>query len=243
MTPTDSNSARKGCLYLIPSPLGEGDVTEVIPQGALSVIQRVKTYVVEEERTVRRYLSQAGLRGRIQDLDLHVLNEHTQPKDIEEMESLFDGGNDVGLISEAGLPAVADPGALLVDLCHRKGIRVVPLCGPSSLMMALMASGLNGQRFTFKGYLPQKKEERRKAIQALEKRSSQESETQIFIETPYRNDSLLEDILQTCRPQTRVCIARGITTPDEMIQTKTVGQWRRDTPVIGKIPCVFLLLG
>ncbi len=149
---------------------------------------------------------------------------------------------DVGLISEAGLPAVADPGAQLVALCHRHGIQVVPMVGPSSLMLALMGSGLNGQSFAFRGYLPVKPDQRRKTIKEIERQSAQLGQTEIFIETPYRNDSLMEDLLATLQPETLLCYAAQLTQPDETIATKTVRQWRSSPPVIGKRPCVFLLL-
>ena len=232
----------KGRLYLIPAPLGDNDPAEVIPAPVLERLQTLEVFVVEEVRTARRYLSRAGLKGHIDALDFHLLNEHTPPQEVEALAALFDGGRDVGLITEAGLPAVADPGSALVALCHRHGIRVVPLVGPSSLMMALMGSGLNGQSFAFQGYLPAKTEERRNAIKAIEKVSASRRQTQIFIETPYRNDALMEDLLRCCAPQTRVCIACNITMPDEMILTRSVAQWRQNPITLGKRPCVFLIL-
>ena len=231
-----------GKLYLIPSPLGDTAPADVIPAPVLDRIRQIRTYVVEETRTARRYLSAAGWKGHVGELEFHELNEHTDPASVEGLLALFADGNDVGLISEAGLPAVADPGALLVALCHRHDIEVIPYVGPSSLMLALMASGLNGQCFAFCGYIPAKPEERRKAIKALEKRSSTEKQTQILIETPYRNDALLGDLLAVCEARTRLCIAADITLPDAFIKTRTVGQWRQDKPLIGKRPCVFLLL-
>ena len=232
----------KGKLYLIPSPLGDYDPDVVIPAPTLDLLQRIGCYVVEEVRTARRYLSRAGLKGHIQELEFHELNEHTSAADVERLVALFEDGRDVGLISEAGLPAVADPGAALVALCHRHGIEVVPQVGPSSLMMALMASGLNGQSFTFCGYLPAKTEERRSAIKSIEKISQSKRQTQIFIETPYRNDAMFSDLLQSCRPSTSICIAADITMPDEFIRTKTVAEWKKENPIIGKRPCVFLML-
>ena len=231
----------KGKLYLIPSPLGDYAPAEVIPEGTLGVLQSLTTFVVEETRTARRYLSAAGLKGHIADLEFHELNEHTAPAAVEALLPLFDKG-DVGLISEAGLPAVADPGAALVALCHRNGITVVPLAGPSSLMLALMASGLDGQSFAFRGYLPAKTDERRAAIRRCEKDSSALHQTQIFIETPYRNDSLLGDLLEQLSPATRLCIAANITLPDAFIRTQSVAAWRKNKPEIGKKPCVFLIL-
>ena len=233
----------KGRLVLIPSPLGDNEPAEVIPAGVLSMLPSITTYVVEAVRTARRYLSAAGLKGHVQDLEFHELNEHTTPEEVEALMKLFEDGRDVGLITEAGLPAVADPGAQLVRLCHRHGVEVVPMSGPSSLMLALMASGLNGQSFAFLGYLPAKTEERRQALRSIEKHSSTARQTKIFIETPYRNDSLLADILSVCRADTEVCIAANITMPDAFIRTKTAGEWKKSVPTIGKRPCVFLILG
>lgn len=236
----------KGKLYLIPSPLGEYDPSEVIPVPVLERLKSIRKYVVEEARTVRRYLSAAGLKGHVGELELRELNEHTKPAEVESLLSMFsepDGTPaDVGLISEAGLPAVADPGAQLVALCHIHGIQVVPMVGPSSLMLALMGSGLNGQSFAFCGYLPAKTDERRKAIREIEKRSSQLDQTEIFIETPYRNDSMMTDLLATLQPKTRLCVAADITLPDETIMTRTVKEWQKTGVSIGKRPCVFLLL-
>ena len=232
----------RGRLYLIPSPLGENDPAEVIPAPVLKSLEGFRTFVVEEVRTVRRYLSRAGLKGKIGDLEFHELNEHTDAATVESYLRLFDDGNDVALISEAGLPAVADPGAQLVALAHRHGIEVIPAVGPSSLMLALMASGLNGQSFAFVGYIPAKTEERRSRLKLLEKLSGQHRQTQILIETPYRNDSLLGDILSVCSGSTRVCIAANITMPDAYIRTRMVSEWKKENIVIGKRPCVFLIL-
>lgn len=232
----------KGRLFLIPSPLGDNDPAEVIPAPVLKSLEGFRTFVVEEIRTARRYLSRAGLKGRISELEFHELNEHTDQATIEGYLQLFDNGNDVALISEAGLPAVADPGAQLVALAHRHGIEVVPAVGPSSLMMALMASGLNGQSFAFCGYIPAKTEDRRSRLRTLEKVSGQLRQTQIIIETPYRNDSLFADILSVCGASTKVCIAANITMPDAYIKTKKVSEWKKEAFTIGKRPCVFLIL-
>ena len=232
----------KGKLYLIPSPLGDNDPAEVIPGPTLELLKRISTYVVEEARTVRRYLSRAGLKGHIEELRMVELNEHSTSEEAEAMLSLFDDGCDVGLISEAGLPAVADPGAALVELCHRKGIEVVPQVGPSSLMLALMGSGLNGQSFAFRGYLPAKTDERRTAIREVEKLSGRLHQTQIFIETPYRNDSLFADLLQCLNPSTRLCIAADLTLESQTILSKSVGEWKKSGFTVGKRPCVFLIL-
>ena len=235
------NLKNPGRLYLIPTPLGENDPAEVLPQQVLDRACSLRCFVVAELRTARRCLSRFGLRGHIEELDFHVLNEHTSPAEVEAMLPLFEG-QDVGLMSEAGLPAVADPGAALVALCHRHGIGVVPLVGPSSLMLALMASGLNGQSFAFRGYIPAKTDERRAAIKELEKQSRALNQSQILIETPYRNDALLADLLQGLSPTTRVCVAADMTLPDESVISKTVAEWRKNPFMIGKRPCVFIIL-
>ena len=231
----------KGRLFLIPTPLGDYPPEQVLPAAVTELLPKIDLYFVEELRTARRFLSAAGLRGHIEELELHELNEHTGREQIEEYARLL-GERDAALISEAGLPAVADPGALLVELAHRRGVEVLPQVGPSSLMMALMSSGMNGQCFAFTGYLPVKKEERRAAIADLEKTSARLRQSQIIIETPYRNDSLLEDLLAVCRPSTRVCVAADITLPTQLIRTRTVGEWRRNPLVIGKRPCVFVVM-
>ena len=229
----------KGKLYLIPSPLGDGAPSEVLPAPVLEFLPSLTCFVVEEVRTARRFLSSAGLKGHIHDLDFHLLNDHTTDKEVQELVKLFNDGRNVGLISEAGLPAVADPGARLVALCHRHGIEVVPFVGPSSLMMALMSSGLDGQSFAFVGYIPAKTEERKQALKALEKRSRGQS--QIMIETPYRNDSLFQDMLSVFSGETRLCIAANITCPDQFIRTLTVTEWKKQKDFsIGKRPCVFI---
>ena len=247
---------RKGLLYLIPSPIGDVAPAEVIPQSVLELLPRINHFVVEELRTVRRYLSNAGLKGKIDSLNFYLLNEHTPKEQVEKYLQILLCGEDVGLISEAGLPAVADPGAYLVELAQRADIEVVPLVGPSSLMMALMASGLNGQCFAFNGYLPVKEPERTKEIKELERLSAKREQSQIFIETPYRNERLLADFLQHCAPSTRLTVAADISMPTQFIKTKSIEEWRRVVAkgaagaadaakggfVIGKRPCVFILL-
>lgn len=231
-----------GKLYLIPTPLGDGAPENVLPAPLFTLLPTLHRFVVEETRTARRFLSAAGLKGHIAELEFHELNEHTAPAEVEKYLHLFEDGTSVGLLSEAGLPAVADPGALLVALCHRHGIEVVPLVGPSSLMMALMASGLNGQSFAFVGYIPAKTEERRTALKALEKRSAAARQTQILIETPYRNDSLFADMLQCLNGNTRLCVAANLTCEDQFIRTRTIAQWKASPVTIGKRPCVFVML-
>jgi 16S rRNA (cytidine1402-2'-O)-methyltransferase len=231
----------KGKLYLIPTPLGDNDPLEVIPLRVLEMVPSIKHFFVEELRSGRRFLSKAGHKGQIDTLSLYELNEHTTAASIEGYLTVLLQGNDAALISEAGIPAVADPGALLVELAHRNGIRVIPMSGPSSLILALAASGMNGQNFAFNGYLPVKPEERRAKIRKLEQISRTTGQSQLFIETPYRNNSLLADILQTCQPETRLCLAAEITLPDSFIVTRSVAEWRREKPDLNKKPCVFIL--
>lgn len=231
----------KGRLYLVPSPLG-GEAGEVIPNYVFEQIGGITHFAVEEVRTARRYLSSIGFKGRIDSLTFYEINEHTKWEEAQRVISLLLSGLDVALISEAGLPAVADPGANLVALAHENDIDVIPFVGPSSLMMALMSSGMNGQSFTFNGYLPVKPQERRLRIKELERRSKGGAISQIFIETPYRNDSLFSDILQVCEPTTKVCIAADITLPTSYIKTKSVAKWQKTGMKIGKRPCVFIIL-
>lgn len=231
-------------LYLIPTPLGDHAPASVLPAPVLEQILGLRRFFVEELRTARRFLSAAGLKGHIEELELFELNEHTTREQIEAYGALL-GEQDAGLISEAGLPAVADPGALLVELAHRRGVTVVPLVGPSSLMLALMASGLNGQCFAFTGYLPVKTPARREAIVQLERTSARLGQSQIVIETPYRNDALLADLCTACRPATRLCVAAELTCPGEFIRTQTIADWSKALKAgfaIGKRPCVFILL-
>lgn len=231
----------KGVLYLLPAPLGEGPLTAVIPQGTLDILLSLNIFAVEELRSARRYLSAAGFKGRVDTLELFLLNEHSSSQEVEQILTPLLSGKSVGLISEAGLPAVADPGANLVALAHKNGIRVAPLVGPSSLMLALMASGKNGQNFAFVGYLPIKNIERQAKIRELEKIALQKGQSQIIIETPYRNDALLADFLQTCSKTTQLTIAAELTTSSQYVVTKSIAEWGRERPVLNKKPCVFIL--
>lgn len=231
----------KGTLYLIPAPLGDTAIGDVIPEGTIDILCKLKIFVVEELRTARRYLSKAGLKGNIDSLELYLLNEHSQDREIESYISILLSGESMGMVSEAGLPAVADPGAKLVALAHKNGVEVVPLVGPSSLMLALMASGKNGQSFAFVGYLPIKGPERQAKIKELERITQRTGQSQIIIETPYRNDALLADFLQTCSDNTLLTIASNITTPDSFIKTKSIAEWKKKRPVLNKKPTVFIL--
>jgi 16S rRNA (cytidine1402-2'-O)-methyltransferase len=232
-----------GKLYLLPAPIGDGAVDGVMPQGTLAVLRRLRYFVVEELRTARRYLSKAQIAAPVDELTFFTLNEHTAPEAVAPFLQPALEGHDVGLLSEAGVPAVADPGAGLVRLAHAKKIEVVPLVGPSSLLLALMASGLNGQSFAFAGYLPVKSHERQQRIKHLERLSASGKQTQLFIETPYRNSALFDDLLKTAAPATLVCVAANLTQPDAFIRTASVAEWKRAAPPdIHKKPCIFLLL-
>ncbi|MGE5493362.1 MAG: SAM-dependent methyltransferase [Actinomycetota bacterium] len=232
-----------GTLYLIPVPLGPGAPDAVLPPPVLEFIRPLAHFVVENAKSARAFLKAVGTTLPLQELQLQELNEHTRGDALEGLLQPLLAGKDVGLISEAGCPAVADPGADLVALAQRKGIRVAPMVGPSSILLALMASGLNGQRFAFHGYLPAKEPERQKSLQNLEADSRKHKQTQIFIETPYRNRQMLEGLLKACQPSTRITIATDLTLPGESIVTRTVAQWKKETPPdIERRPTVFLLL-
>lgn len=233
-----------GTLFFIPVPLSE----DTTPQQVLAaeVVQRMHSlrhFIVENEKTARQFLSASGHPVPIRDLTLAVLTKDTPPKDLPKLLQVVQQGTDVGVMSEAGCPGIADPGAALAAVAHQKGIRVAPLIGPSSLLLALMASGLNGQRFTFLGYLPSDKAERIKTIKGIEFDSRKQQATQLFIETPYRNQHVLEDLVANLQPQTRLCVACNITGVDELIVTKTLAEWKKQPlPDVHKKPTVFLLL-
>ena len=230
-----------GQLFLIPTPLGGDDLRYVLPDAVFDTVVRLDIFVVEEVRTARRLLSAAGLKGKIDTLQLFELNEHSTAQDAERYLQLLLDGRNVGLLSEAGLPAVADPGAALVKLAQEHEIEVIPLVGPSSLMMALMSSGMNGQNFAFNGYLPVKPQQRKESLRKIERLSAQTGQTQIIIETPYRNDAMLADMLEVLKETTRICIAADLTLPSQFIRTKTVAQWKKAPAAIGKRPCVFII--
>lgn len=229
-------------VYLIPTTLGDTSIDAVIPQQVKEVVAATKYFIVEDIRTARRFISKLKLGIEIDSLTFYELNEHTNAVDVRGMLTPATEGHDMGIISEAGVPGVADPGAEAVAVAHQLGLKVTPLVGPSSILMSLMASGLNGQNFAFVGYLPIKPNERAKAIKNLENRSMRERQTLLFIETPYRNNNLLKDLLQTCSPETRLCIAADITCDTEYIATKKIGDWRKQVPDLHKRPTVFLIL-
>ncbi|HNQ03746.1 MAG TPA: SAM-dependent methyltransferase [Thiobacillaceae bacterium] len=231
-----------GTLYLIPTPLGDTALNQVLPEATRRIVAGLTTFIVEHPKTARAFLRQVDTALPLQQLTLLGLNEHTQPHELVALLAPLLTGQDVGLISEAGCPAVADPGADLVRLAHGHGIRVKPLVGPSSILLALMGSGLVGQRFAFHGYLPAKPEKRARALRALEKRAETEDAAQIFIETPYRNIAMLEAILSTCRGDTLLTLACDLTLETEQLMTRPVQHWRAaEDMLLSRRPCVFLL--
>lgn len=228
-------------LFLIPVELGDTPQERVLPPYNREVILGIRHFIVEEVRSARRFLKRVDKEIDIDSLTFYPMGKHADTALFTQYLKPLEAGEDVGVISEAGCPAVADPGADVVAIAQRKGYRVVPLVGPSSMILAVMASGLNGQSFAFHGYLPIDPADRIKRLKQLETRALQEHETQLFIETPYRNQKLFDVLCQTLRPQTRLCVAAGITTADEWIKTHTVAEWKRQQlPDLSKIPAIFL---
>ncbi len=221
--------------------LGDTPIERVIPAYNFEIVSGLKHYIVENVRTARRFLKKCHPKINIDSLTFYELNKHTDKNQIASYLLPIKSGESMGVISEAGCPAVADPGADVVAIAQREGYKVVPLVGPSSMLMAIMASGFNGQSFAFHGYLPIDANERIKTLKQLETRAYNEDQTQLFIETPYRNQKLAQDILQHCKPQTRLCIAMNITCDDEYIVTRNVKSWKGKLPDMHKNPCVFLI--
>ena len=232
----------KAKLYMIPSPMGESDMQSIFPDKNWEIIKSIKYFVVENVRTTRRFLKQMDKSIVIDDLNFELIDKRTKYDQYSQYLEPIKRGFDIGVISEAGCPGVADPGAEMALLAHESNIDIVPLIGPSSILVAQMASGLNGQSFAFNGYLPIKGNAPTKELLKFESRSRQENQSQIFIETPYRNMQLLEIMLKTLSPQTKLCIATGLTTQQEYIKTKTIQQWKGKLPSIHKIPTIFIFL-
>ncbi len=230
-----------GELYLIPNLLGETPVDTSLPPLIASLVSKISHFVVEEEKSARRFIKQLCPDRVIRDLSLSTLNEHTKSSDIDVLLSPLREGHAVGVISEAGCPGIADPGAELVRRAHESGIRVHPLVGPCSMTLALMASGFNGQRWRFLGYLPIDPTQRKESIRAMERELYASNETQIVMDTPYRNQRLLADLLDACRPETLICIASALTTHEESIQVRSARAWRDLPQNLPKMPALFLL--
>ena len=228
-------------LYAIPTPLG-GPPFESLPGPALEIVRDLRDFVAENAKNARAFLAAVGMRYPLRELRIDVLDEHTPPESVRALLAPLREGRSLGLLSEAGCPAIADPGAILVAAAHREGYRVTPLIGPSSIVLALMASGLEGQRFAFWGYLPRDKDAREEKLRELERRSREDGATQIFIETPYRTDAMIASLLRACSPETQLCIASELSLPQESIRTQSIADWRSQRPSIGRRPTVFMLL-
>jgi len=231
----------KGTLFLIPVPLAENSAEKVLSNYQFDLINNISVYIVENEKTARFWLKQMKLKIPQSNLLIHVYGKHSEKVEMREYFSELESGSDVGLMSEAGCPAVADPGADIVMEAHKRGIKVVPMVGPNSILLALMASGFNGQNFTFHGYLPIDKILRSKRIKELESAAERQNQTQIFIETPFRNNQIVEDIIKTCNSRTRLCVACNITAADEQIISQTIENWRKRKVDFHKKPAIFLI--
>jgi len=234
-------AARPGTLYLVPVGLGSDDPLPVLPPATLAVLSGLRRFIVENQKSARQFLKAAGYPHPLREASMATLDEHTRAAELPQLIAPILGGEDCGLMSEAGCPALADPGADLVRLAHERGVRVAPLVGPSAILLALMASGLNGQRFEFHGYLPVDAENRTRKLAELEDRAARALATQAFIETPYRNDALFQAMLDHCRSDTLLCVAVDLTLPSQTITTRTIAQWKKQRPLLTRRPAVFLL--
>jgi 16S rRNA (cytidine1402-2'-O)-methyltransferase len=235
-------AAAKGTLYLIPVSLGATEAAAVLPQSTLAAVRQLRRFIAENPKSARRFLKSAGYPRPLRDADIATLDEHTPGRELPALIAPLLAGEDCGLMSEAGCPAVADPGAGLVRLAHAHDIRVAPLIGPSALLLALMACGLHGQHFTFHGYLPIGSEERNRKLRELEDAAARTGFTQLFIETPYRNGAMLQAMLGHCRDDTLLCMATELTLAGESIATRTIAEWKKKPPDLDRRPTVFLLL-
>jgi 16S rRNA (cytidine1402-2'-O)-methyltransferase len=236
-----NDSGQNGTIFLIPTVIAPDTHHQVLSPQIQEAVNSINYYLVENIRTARRFLSAISIKTPIDQLQFELLNKKTSPEELPALMQPALTGHNIGIMSEAGCPGVADPGALAVSYAHQKGLRVVPLVGPSSILLALMASGFSGQTFTFHGYLPIDKDKRGRVIKLLEKQSQQYQQTQIFMETPYRNNQLFSDIVKHCHPKTLICVAKNVSGPDEYIKTQPVHAWRKKKPELHKVPTVFLL--
>ncbi len=230
-----------GKLYLIPTRLGDNPPLEVLPISVKKVIETIDDYIVENEKTARRFIKKIDSRKQQSTLKFKVLNKYTQPEEVLHFLNACKNGKPMGLLSEAGCPGIADPGADIVKLAHENNIQVVPLVGPSSIVLALMSSGMNGQSFAFNGYIPIDKSERKATLKKMERLSFEKNQTQLFIETPYRNNKIIEDFCSALHPETRVCIACDITLPSEFIKTLTIKEWKHTKVDLHKRPAIFVI--
>jgi len=233
--------SKKGTLYMIPITLGDSPINQVIPEFNNKIINEIDVYIVENIKSARRFLKRAGIIKSISELTFFELNKRTETADLPTFLAPIAAGKNIGVLSEAGCPGIADPGADIVDLAQRLKIKVTPLVGPSSILLALMASGFNGQSFCFNGYLPKEQKDRSRKLKELERLAKNKQQTQLFIETPFRNMHVFEDLLKNCFDSTKVCIAVDITLPSEKITTKTIEEWKRTQINLQKRPCIFLI--
>lgn len=232
---------KKGKLYLIPVDLGSEDLSAVLPNTISNKISSIDHYIAENEKTARRFIKKINPSKPQPSLQFSIINKHTEPQELPSFLNPCDKGIDMGLMSEAGCPGIADPGAKIISLAHQKNIRVIPLVGPSSITLSMMASGLNGQNFAFNGYLPIDKHERKNTLKELERLSLEKNQAQIFIETPYRNDKLFEALKKSLHPHTKLCIAREITTQNEYIKTLSIKEWKKNIVDLHKKPTIFII--
>ncbi len=232
---------KAGKLYLIPTTLGDNEPLEVLPISVKKVIEKINHYIVENEKSARRFIKKISPRKSQSSLHIYILDKFTDALESQHYLDVCSKGLNIGLVSEAGVPAIADPGALIVQMAHQKNIKVVPLVGPSSIVMAMMSSGLNGQNFAFNGYLPIDKAERKKSIKQLERLSFDKDQSQLFIETPYRNEKMFTDLLQTLSAATQLCIAVDITLSGEFIKTQSVQDWKKEKVALYKRPAIFII--
>ncbi len=236
----DINKA-PGKLFLIPSSLGGDDISAIWPAGHVALVNKLDEFIVENLRTARRFLRLAGYTRSFDEVQFHLLNKHTRPEELNGFMKNVLQGKDIGLLSEAGNPCIADPGQVIVAMAHRQNIRVVPLVGPSSILLGLIASGFNGQQFTFHGYLPIEKAARVRKLKKLENAVWKHKETQIFMETPFRNNQLLQDVMGNLNPETMLCVACDLTTPTEFIKSQPIAAWKKEMPDLHKRTSIFLL--
>ncbi len=231
----------QGKIILVPTSLGDTSLNRIIPLDVLSIIRDIKHFIVENERTARRFLKLVDKSINIDELTFYLMDKHTKDEEFIRYFGPIAKGFDIGVLSEAGCPGIADPGGEVVRIAHTKGIKVMPLVGPSSILLALISSGMNGQNFAFNGYLPIDSGERSKVIKSLEARSKRENQTQIFIETPFRNNKFFEELIKSCMPTTRICVAADITLDSEYIVTQTAQEWKKKVPDLNKRPAIFLI--
>ncbi len=236
-----NNKSKTGKLFLIPTDLGSDNLDEVLPAYVKQKVEEIDYYIVENEKTARRFIKKLTPQKVQADLKIYLLNKFTKDAEIPTFLEACQQGINIGLLSEAGCPGIADPGAKVVEIAHQKNIKVTPLVGPSSIILSMMASGMNGQNFTFHGYLPIDKNQRKNTIKKLERISLEQNQAQIFIETPYRNEKLLKDLLKFLHPLTRLCIAAEISLPTEFIKTKTIKDWKKEKVDLHKKPTIFIL--